>query len=300
MSSLHRLLLVLACAGLSLFPAPGRAQAYDAAQLEPLLAPVALYPDAVLDEVLIASTVPDEVAAAAQWTRANPGMTPADAQNAVQSESWQPAVKALVGQPELLQNMADSPQWLTDLASAYLTQPDDVAATVQVLRERAYASGTLRSDAQQYVIASGGGGIAVLPAVPGVLWVRYYDPWLAFGPQWRPAYRPIHWRPWAPRPVFVNRIVVDRTLVRPVPHRIVPPRHDARRHEAPPNHAASPAARMQAAQSHAFRERARMQNRPSPAVRMQRSHGPAVTPYHRVPESRRQSIFRSVARPPGK
>src|SRR5712671_6106799 len=148
-----RFLLILFCAALSFLPAAARAQSpqYGSPQLEPLLAPVALYPDAVLSQVLAASLAPAEIAEAAQWTRMNRGMSGDDALRAVQDRGWQPAVAALVAYPELLESMADSPQWVFDLGSAYATQPEQVMATVQALRQRAYASGALQSNAEQVV-----------------------------------------------------------------------------------------------------------------------------------------------------
>ena len=215
-----RILLVLFCAALSLLPAAAGAQAqygrpYDQAELDGLLAPVALYPDAVLNQVLVAAVTPDQVAEAAQWTRVNRGMTGDDAVRAVQDRPWQPAVKALVAYPELLERMAESPQWTSDLGNAYLGQQPQVMATVQGLRQRAYASGYLRSD-QEQAVQYYGSTVAVVPAVPNVYYVHYYDPLIVYGPAWRPAYRPVYWRPWAPRPVFVTNVVV--------PHRSGPPR----------------------------------------------------------------------------
>src|SRR5712672_3124670 len=193
-----RILLLLFCAALSFLPAAARAQSpeYNPPELEALLAPVALYPDAVVSQVLAAAVAPGEIAEAAQWTRMNRGMIGDDAVRAVQDRGWQPAVAALVAYPELLESMADSPQWIIDLGNAYLAQPAQVMATVQALRQRAYASGSLQSNAEQTVQPysySYGQGIAVLPAVPNVYYVRYYDPLVVYGPVWRPVYRPVYW-----------------------------------------------------------------------------------------------------------
>jgi hypothetical protein len=217
-----RFLLFLFCAALSFLPAAARAQSpqYNPPELEALLAPVALYPDAVVSQVLAAAVAPGELAEAAQWTSMNRGMSGDDAVRAVQDRGWRPAVAALVAYPELLEGMADSPQWIIDLGNAYFAQPAQVMATVQALRRRAYASGTLQSNAEQ-VVQSYGQGIAVLPAVPNVYYVRYYDPLVVYGPFWRPAYRPAYWRPWAPRPVFVtnNVFIAQRNvIVQPYPH----------------------------------------------------------------------------------
>src|SRR5260221_8634413 len=110
-----RILVLLFCAALSFLPSAGRAQSYSQAELDALLAPIALYPDPVLSQVLDAATAPNEVAEAAQWSQANRGMTGDDAVRAVQQYPWRPSVKALVAYPELLARMAESPQWTFDL-----------------------------------------------------------------------------------------------------------------------------------------------------------------------------------------
>jgi len=152
-----RILVLLFCAALSFLPSAGRAQSYSQAELDALLAPVALYPDPVLSQVLDAATAPQEVAQAAQWSRANTGMTADDAVRAVQQYGWRPSVKALVAYPELLARMAESPQWTFDLGNAWVAQQAAVMDTVQALRQRAYASGNLRSDGYQTVQDYGNG-----------------------------------------------------------------------------------------------------------------------------------------------
>ena len=110
-----------------------------------MLAPIALQPDGVVSQVLIASTYPDEVAAAARWARANPHLRGDTALRAVQNEPWDPAVKALLAFPELLIRMDESPQWLRDLGEAFVQQEAHVMDTVQALRRRAQATGKLAS-----------------------------------------------------------------------------------------------------------------------------------------------------------
>lgn len=274
-----RILLFLFCTALSFLPAAAGAQSpqynarpYEQPELDALVAPVALYPDPVLSQVLAAAVTPEQIAEAAQWTRMNRGMTGDDALRSVQNRAWQPAVKSLVAYPELLERMADSPQWTFDLGNAYLAQQGEVMATVQTLRQRAYASGYLRSDAQQ-TVQSYGQTVAVLPAVPNVYYVSYYDPLVVYGPSWRPAYRPVYWRPWAPRPVFVTNVVIAQ-------------------HSGPP----SPAARYQAASNAAHVARVQAANRrPDRAARIQGNV--VVQPYHRVPESQRQPIVQSRVAP---
>jgi hypothetical protein len=280
-----RALLVLFCAALSFLPAAARAQSpqYNQSELDGLLAPVALYPDPVLSQVLAAAVAPDQIAEAAQWTRMNRGMTGDDALRAVQDRGWQPAVAALVAYPELLERMADSPQWTFDLGNAYLAQQGEVMATVQALRQRAYASGSLQSDAQQ-TVQYYGSYVAVLPAVPNVYYVRYYDPFVVYGPAWRPAYRPVYWRPWAPRPVFVTKnVFVAPRNVAVQPYHRVP---EANRQPIVQSRTAPPVFRNPVP----FRNSAPFQN-------SQLQGNVVVQPYHRVPEANRQPIVQSHVAP---
>jgi len=174
---------------------------YSQGELDALLAPVALQPDGVLSQVLMAATYPDEVAAAAQWSRANPQLRGDQAVRAVEPEPWDPSVKALVAFPDLLARMEESPQWLRELGEAFLQQQAQVMDTVQSLRRRAQATGQLSSNEQTSVYAQGE-AIVVEPRTQ-IVYVRYYDPYVVYGPWWWPHYRPVFWRPWAPRPVFV-------------------------------------------------------------------------------------------------
>lgn len=175
---------------------------YHQGELDAMLAPIALQPDGVVSQVLIAATYPDEVAAAARWSRANPHLRGEDALRAVQYEPWDPAVKALVAFPDLLLRMDESPQWLHDLGQAFRFQQAHVMDTVQSLRRRAQAAGYL-SSTDQYAVYPNGEAIVVEPRTQ-IVYVRHYDPYVVYGPWWWPHYRPVFWRPWAPRPVFVH------------------------------------------------------------------------------------------------
>ena len=270
-----RLLLTLFCTAALIVPAAARAQ--DQAQLDALLAPIALYPDDVVRLVVDAATAPEEIAEAAQWSRNNQGMTADDSVRAVDGYAWRPSVKALVAYPDLLQRMADSPQWTYDLGNTWLAQQPQVMATIQALRQRAYASGNLKSDPYQ-TVQSTDQGIAVVPAMPYIYYVPYYNPLVVYGGWWwGPAYRPVYWRPWYARPVFVTRVaVVNRSFHGPrvfVPNRV--------QHNGPP----SPAVRMQQ-QSRQFVARQQAQRQPAPAVQMQNGHrmvGTSFRPPSRPP-----------------
>jgi hypothetical protein len=225
------LVLALVFAGV----AQAQTRIYSQAELDTMLAPIALHPDGLVSQILIASTYPEEVGAAARWSRANPQLRGEDAVRAAQYEPWDPAVKALVAFPELLARMDESPQWLQDLGQAFLAQEAHVMDTVQTLRRRAQASGYLTNTDQQAVYQYGD-AIVVQPRTQ-IVYVRYYDPYVVYGPWWWPYYRPVIWRPWAPRPVFVSygffysrpdwryrqvRVVHRPVFVQPPQHHVVP------------------------------------------------------------------------------
>ena len=194
---------VIALAAAIFMAAPVQAQrVYTQAELDAMLSPIALHPDGLVSQILIAATYPDEVAAAARWSRTNPSFRGEEALRLVQYEPWDPAVKALVAFPELLVRMEESPQWLHDLGQAFLTQQAHVMDTVQLLRRRAHAAGHL-ANTDQYAVYSQGEAIVVQPRTQ-IVYVRYYDPYVVYGPWWWPHYRPVYWRPWAVRPVFVS------------------------------------------------------------------------------------------------
>lgn len=186
-------------------------RAYAPGELEAMLAPIALYPDPLLSQVLDASQQPQDVATAAAWARANPQLSGDAALATVQRTAWAPSVKALAAYPEVLTRMAESPQWLHDLGEAYAANAPEVMATVQDLRARAQASGYLQSNEQQNV-AQDGDAIVVQPAYPNVVYVPYYDPYVVYGAGFWTSYRPVFWSPWVVRPHFVTRVVFARPV----------------------------------------------------------------------------------------
>ena len=193
-------------------PAP---RVFSQGELDAVLAPVALYPDPLVTHILNASVYPQDVAAAAAWSRANPQLQGDAALAAIDGEPWNPSVKALVAYPEVLARMAESPQWLADLGAAYVGSPDAVNAEIQQLRQRAQATGNLQSNNDQYVYQQGD-DIVVQPVYPGVIYAPYYNPYIVYGPWWVPAFHPVYWRPWVWRPVVVTRVVAPVRVVRPV------------------------------------------------------------------------------------
>jgi hypothetical protein len=194
-------ILLAALAACLLSGAAHAERLYNQGELDAMLAPIALQPDGVVSQVLIAATYPDEVRAAAGWSRANPHMRGEDAVRAVQHEPWDPAVKALVAFPELLIRMDESPQWLSELGEAFRLQQAQVMDTVQALRRRAQANGSLATT-DQYTVYEQDQAIVVQPRTQ-IVYVNYYDPYVVYGPWWWPYYRPVFWTPWVPRPVFV-------------------------------------------------------------------------------------------------
>jgi len=222
-------------------------RSFAPAELEALLAPVALYPDPLLQQILDASQYPEELAAAASWSRANPQLGGDAAVATVQSTPWHASVKALMGYPEVLARMDESPQWLHDLAEAYAGYGTSLMSTVQTLRGRAQASGYLQSNDQQTVTEQAG-AIYVQPAVPNVVYVPYYNPYVVYGGWAWSAYRPPHWRPWVAR----AHHVAPHIVVRPY-HRVPESRRQPFVHSgggsfihsapAPRGHGANPFAR---------------------------------------------------------
>src|SRR4051794_36329778 len=134
---MKRLIGMLLCAALSFLHTPAQARVYSQPELDALLAPIALYPDSLLSQILVAATYPQDVAEAAAWSRANPRLSGDDAVRAVEDEPWDPSVKALTAFPEILSRMAESPQWTGDMGQAFLEQEPYVMDTVQELRRRA-------------------------------------------------------------------------------------------------------------------------------------------------------------------
>jgi hypothetical protein len=169
--------------------------AYTQQELDQMLAPIALYPDPLLSQILMASTYPLEVLEAAAWTRAYPGLSGDVAVRAVADRDWDPSVKSLVAFPQVLARMVEQFDWTRNLGDAFLAQEPHVMDTIQTLRQRAQAAGTLQSDERQRVFASGP-MLVIEPARPQVVYVPYYDPHVVYGPWWWPAHPPVYWAPW--------------------------------------------------------------------------------------------------------
>ena len=172
-----------------------KAQPYTQAELDQLLAPVALYPDSLLSQILMASSYPLEVVEAARWSRANPGFEGEAAVRMVQGRDWDASVKSLVAFPKVLEMMDKDLDWTQNLGNAYVSLPEQVMDTVQGLRRKADANGNLKSD-DRYRVQDDEGNITIEPQNPEIVYVPYYDTRVVYGPWWWPGYPPVYWAPW--------------------------------------------------------------------------------------------------------
>jgi len=168
---------------------------YSQPALDQMLAPIALYPDPLLSQILMAATYPLEVVQAARWSDAHPELQGDSAVRAVENADWDPSVKSLVAFPRVLAMMDERIDWTEQLGEAFLVQKAQVLETVQALRQRAYAAGTLRSSPDTRVTRDGN-VFAIDPIIPHVVYVPYYDPWVVYGAWWWPTHPPVVWVPW--------------------------------------------------------------------------------------------------------
>jgi Protein of unknown function (DUF3300) len=149
-------------------------------QLNQLVAPIALYPDALVAQVLAASTFPSQVVEADRFVQSQQGAPPDQIGQQADGMQWDPSVKALIAFPSVLANLDKNLDWTSQLGNAYYNQPQDVMAAVQVMRQRAYDSGNLRPNSQLAVDYEPG-NIVIAPANPAVVYVPYYNPWSIYG-----------------------------------------------------------------------------------------------------------------------
>ncbi|MET0540846.1 MAG: DUF3300 domain-containing protein [Variovorax sp.] len=176
------------------------APVFSEAQIDQMMAPIALYPDSLLSQVLMASTYPADVVEAAKWSAAHPDQNGDAAAKAVESQAWDPSVKSLVAFPQVIQMMGDKPDWVQNLGDAFLASSKDVLDSAQRLRTRAQSSGNLQSSAQQTVSVSANAEspqsvITIEPADPQVVYVPTYNPAVVYGTWPYPAYPPYLYYP---------------------------------------------------------------------------------------------------------
>ncbi|MBN8448972.1 MAG: DUF3300 domain-containing protein, partial [Candidatus Accumulibacter sp.] len=166
------------------------AKTFSQQDLDRLLAPIALYPDALLVQVLMASTYPLEVVEAARWAKANPKVTGKALEDAMAKQDWDPAVKSLTAVPQVLQQMNDNLDWMQKLGDAFLAQQQDLMDTVQRLRAKADAAGNLKTTEQQVVTTEVQGSqkiYVVESPKPEVVYVPTYNPTVVYGSWWYPT-----------------------------------------------------------------------------------------------------------------
>ena len=190
------------------------------AELEKLLAPIALYPDDLVAQILTASTYPIEVVEAERWVSAHPNVHGDALQDAMQQQRWDASVKGLTAVPQVLSMMNDKLDWTQQLGEAFLAQANDVSNAIQQLRAKAQANGNLKSSDKIRVSTMAPPEplpppgpvpvgvdpsllppppppeyIMIEPVDPGVYYVPIYDPYVVYGPWLWPAYRPFYWYP---------------------------------------------------------------------------------------------------------
>jgi Protein of unknown function (DUF3300) len=162
-----------------------------ASQLDALVAPIALYPDALVAQVLAASTHPEQIAYADDWLAQNTNANQKKLADEVNEQAWDPSVKALTQFPSVLHNMARNLAWTSSLGEAFTKQQADVMAAVQRMRAKAHAAGNLKSSSQITVVQDNPSTLVIKPANPQVVYVPQYNPALVYGtPYVVPSYVP--------------------------------------------------------------------------------------------------------------
>lgn len=173
-------------------PAQGQPAQESPQELQQLVAPIALYPDALVAQILAASTYPTEIVEADRWMQDHSNLKGKDLAKEVNKQRWDPSVKALTQFPDVLENMDKNLSWTSSLGDAYANNPEAVTDAVQTMREDAQKAGNLKSNEQE-TVSSQGNTIVIQPANPEVVYVPAYDPWLVYGdpiiayPGWYPV-----------------------------------------------------------------------------------------------------------------
>src|SRR5215472_4695699 len=168
---------------------PTDAAPHNANDLQALVAPIALYPDSLVAQILTASTFPDQVAIASYWMKQNKNVTGNALMQEVDKQSWDPSVKALTQFPTVLDKMAQNLSWTSTLGEAYHNQQSEVMTAIQTLRAQAKSSGNLKSGSQITVVQQSPQTIVIQPTNPQVVYVPEYNPALVYGtPYVTPGY----------------------------------------------------------------------------------------------------------------
>jgi hypothetical protein len=198
-------------------PAPQDAAAQDAAakltpdQLDSLVAPIALYPDPLLSQALVASTYPLEVIQLQQWLDAHKDLKDKALTDAVMKQGWDPSVQAMAVVPDMAKRLSGDIKWTTDLGNAFLAQQSDVMAAVQRMRAKAKEKGTLASNEQQKVetqVIENKNVIVIQPSSPEVVYVPSYNPTVVYGPPVYP-YPPVYYPPPPPPGAYIATAAIS-------------------------------------------------------------------------------------------
>ena len=199
-------------------PAAPAGAAVSQEELDKLLAPIALYPDALIAQILMASTYPLEIVEAARWSKSNPAVKDKALEEAMQKQAWDPAVKALAAVPQVLKQMNENLSWTQKLGDAFLADQKAVMTTVQTLRGKAQAAGNLKTTPEQVVKTETVESKTVYiieSAKPEVVYVPTYNPTVVYGSWWYP-YPPYYMYPpgyvYAPGVAFATGIVVGAAI----------------------------------------------------------------------------------------
>src|SRR3954468_2812605 len=166
---------------------PASGKTFSQKDLDELMAPIALYPDALLAQVLMASTYPLEVVEAARWQKANPTVKDKALEDALQKQSWDPAVKSLTAVPQVLTMMNEKLDWTTKLGDAFLAQQEDILKTTQSLRKKADEAGNLKTTGEMTVKKETENSVQVIKIEspkPDVVYVPTYNPATVYGSWW--------------------------------------------------------------------------------------------------------------------
>lgn len=187
---------------------PAPSETFSREELDQMMAPIALYPDSLLAQILMASTYPGDVTDAVAWSKAHKDAKGEDAVRQVASEPWDPSVQSLVAFPQVLAVLGQDPKWVQRMGDAFLAQPDAVMESVQRLRRQADAAGNLKSTEQQKVtkestppattsttVPAGTQTIVIEPADPEVVYVPSYNPSVVYGSWAYPSYPPYYYPP---------------------------------------------------------------------------------------------------------
>jgi hypothetical protein len=157
---------------------------FDTEQLEQLVAPIALYPDALLMQILMGSTYPLEIVEADRWIREQPDLTGDALDEALLDKDWDPSIKSLTTLPKVLNQMSENLDWTQDLGDAFLAQESELLDTVQIMRGKAYEAGNLETTEQQSVVQQEDKIIVIESSSPEVIYVPTYSPVVVYGPSW--------------------------------------------------------------------------------------------------------------------